>query len=1034
MGDQSHLEKMGRELKCPICLSLLNSAVSLTCNHVFCNSCIMKSMKSVSDCPVCKVPFRRREVRAAPHMDSLVGIYKSMEAASGFQIFVTQNPSSTKLSDEIKQADGDKICGREDTDRVCQDRVENQRLSGRKGARKTIQPNLAVSDPAKPSFPTKKRVQVPQCLLSETPTRPEKLESRSGENIEDRSKDSSLVRKEISGLDRKVEHGLSPFFWLRDDEDIQRLTQEADGSHLLEVTPPYVPTFSDMKDSDDGSPSKLSLPVQSGGKSNDADFFDSEMFEWTQRPCSPELFSSPSKNDNVGEPDEIQESKEAPIPGSNTNNQSNEKEKLFSTEHEIIIEDEQLHPSSPSRAKSTDRRTTSDKSNKRGRTTTRTTLKKCLKKDAGQDPSFNLKKKSRKVMQEEAHCSTSISLKIKENMSEKAGASGTGSHLGIASSISHRVEIPKLKDKMDGKLPTSLGKKRSGTEDLGDRIDQNIAEKVGTNCQIDVPLTLKKQKLTSTNSSIAEEMYAVKNQMDEHSTPSEVGGKKISNTKQKRLKQGKESHSVLRSKSKEGLRNQKNVKVSFHGTSEDELSNVQQEIHSNLGAKGSKFTGKVLNVHAKETKSTDKIERSFGSRICGNSVILGQLDQSEVALRACQTITHMIQCAFCHSSEDTEASGEMVHYSNGRPVAANFNGVKVIHAHRNCAEWAPNVYFEDDIAINLEAELARSKKITCCCCGIKGAALGCYERSCRKSFHISCAKMTPQCRWDTDNFVMLCPLHASCKLPNEDSDSQERKRKKCIQKKKKTQQSNQLVSKCDSSANPSWNSHEKMDKLVLCCSALTVEEREFVSQLQRSSGIKVLKNWDLSVTHVIASTDENGAGRRTLKFLMGILEGKWILNIEWVKACMKAMKLVQEEQYEIKVDVYGVKSGPQLGRLRILNKQPKVFEGLKFYLMRDFPDSYKGYIQDIIVAGGGAILHRKPIYGVQGASPLGSSAHPAFIIYSIELSDKCDLSKKDMILNQRRADAEALAGATGAKAASNSWVLNSVAACKLQSY
>lgn len=25
------------------------------------------------------------------------------------------------------------------------------------------------------------------------------------------------------------------------------------------------------------------------------DLFDSEMFEWTQRPCSPELFSSPLK-------------------------------------------------------------------------------------------------------------------------------------------------------------------------------------------------------------------------------------------------------------------------------------------------------------------------------------------------------------------------------------------------------------------------------------------------------------------------------------------------------------------------------------------------------------------------------------------------------------------------------------------------------------------------------------------------------------------------------------------------------------------
>lgn len=68
---------------------------------------------------------------------------------------------------------------------------------------------------------------------------------------------------------------------------------------------------------------------------------------------------------------------------------------------------------------------------------------------------------------------------------------------------------------------------------------------------------------------------------------------------------------------------------------------------------------------------------------------------------------------------------------------------------------APNVYFEDDTAINLEAELTRSKKITCCCCGLKGAALGCYEKSCRKSFHVTCAKMIPQCRWDTVKFIIL---------------------------------------------------------------------------------------------------------------------------------------------------------------------------------------------------------------------------------------------------------------------------------------
>lgn len=59
------------------------------------------------------------------------------------------------------------------------------------------------------------------------------------------------------------------------------------------------------------------------------------------------------------------------------------------------------------------------------------------------------------------------------------------------------------------------------------------------------------------------------------------------------------------------------------------------------------------------------------------------------------------------------------------------------------------MYFEEDIAMNLEAELTRSRRIKCSCCGLKGAALGCYHKSCRKSFHVPCAKLMPQCRWDT---------------------------------------------------------------------------------------------------------------------------------------------------------------------------------------------------------------------------------------------------------------------------------------------
>lgn len=42
----------------------------------------------------------------------------------------------------------------------------------------------------------------------------------------------------------------------------------------------------------------------------------------------------------------------------------------------------------------------------------------------------------------------------------------------------------------------------------------------------------------------------------------------------------------------------------------------------------------------------------------------------------------------------------------------------------------------------------------------------------------------------------------------------------------------------------------------------------------------VTKFWKPNVTHVIAATDAQGACTRTLKVLMAILNGRWILNID----------------------------------------------------------------------------------------------------------------------------------------------------------
>lgn len=154
---------------------------------------------------------------------------------------------------------------------------------------------------------------------------------------------------------------------------------------------------------------------------------------------------------------------------------------------------------------------------------------------------------------------------------------------------------------------------------------------------------------------------------------------------------------------------------------------------------------------------------------------------------------------------------------------------------------------------------------------------------------------------------MLCPFHASQKLPNETSGSQLKERKNYVPKKQANIKQSQVpVPDANTASQISrWDSHGLFTKIVLCCSALTSIEKvqqvtfayednfkyhgfthmvtvlqETVIKFEKLSGVTILKMWDSRVTHVIASVDENGASRRTLKYLMGILEGKWILNIE----------------------------------------------------------------------------------------------------------------------------------------------------------
>lgn len=990
MGDPTHLEQMGRELKCPICWSLLNSAVSLTCNHVFCNSCIVKSMKSGSSCPVCKVPFHRREIRASPHMDNLVSIYRSMEVSSGVNIFVTQNVPVAKLSDGEKQCDGDANCRVKVAGDTHQNHPEAKETRKRKGSRKEIEASKnSGADSVKPTFPTKKRIQVPQSPLSKTPFKNAGLRPSPNEVVKEGRKEGLATSNGRPIRNEKEEIALSPFFWLRDEKDGEKSSQGTAGDKLSDTPTPNLPSFSDLKDSDDENPSE-GAPSDDAQDKTFVDLFDSEMFEWTQRPCSPELCSSPFRVqvEDTGEVDENQ------AKGYVADSLDLEANPLSAenTKFENLEQGNALNMMVPGVASSR------KNAKKRGRKATENPWKVQTEKHGvsieGTDliPE-RLSKASHEQIWDNKHNSSHLG---KTNKRGKKVCCDTSSK-----------ETPQTAQALSD-ISGIIG--NWGTKMVNDSPgkQEHLKDSNLKNCKKSQRKRSGKQRLDNLQKKVEDSSSMQQHNNEYAGCPSSNSSLQMDNNGKSSNMRQKETSSVRKSESyNRELRNNKRLKVSSACISQQ--------------------------AHGEETQPPKRIHQHPESGALSESLKEKQRPRTdEVVLRKCGTHIKKFQCAFCLSSEESEASGQMVHYYKGKSVAADHEGgSKVIHSHRNCTEWAPNVYFEDDIAINLEAEISRSRRIKCSFCGLKGAALGCFEKSCRRSFHVACAKWTSQCRWDMDNFVMLCPLHASLKLPCESTGSQNRS-DKCTAREREDQRNNSTAGKHDPGVQ-NLNGRWSQKKIVLCCSALSGLETDIVSEFERVTKVTVLKKWDASVTHVIASTNENGACKRTLKVLMGILEGKWILNVEWIKASMQAMEPVDEKRYEITADIHGVRDGPRLGRLRVLDKQPKLFDGYKFYFMGDFMPSYKGYLQDLVTAAGGIFLQRKPIRGDQKA--LSPDRHPSktFIIYSLELPDKFDLLKRETILSQRRNDAEALASSTGSKAASNTWILNSIAACKLQS-
>ncbi|KAL8055254.1 hypothetical protein ABFX02_04G045000 [Erythranthe guttata] len=381
-------------------------------------------------------------------------------------------------------------------------------------------------------------------------------------------------------------------------------------------------------------------------------------------------------------------------------------------------------------------------------------------------------------------------------------------------------------------------------------------------------------------------------------------------------------------------------------------------------------------------------------------------------------------CAFCHSSRITEGTGKMLHYANGTEVArGELAFSNAIPVHSKCIEWTPQVYFVGETIKNLESELARASKLKCSSCGLKGAALGCFIKSCRKSYHVPCAVEILDCRWDLDDFLMLCPAHKSVKFPSEKSNL----------KRRHSGEMCSLTSAITPEQLNFWStSANGPQEWVLCGSSLSSEDKCLMIKFGKLCGATVFKFWNPKVTHVIAATDSNGACSRTLKVLMAILNGRWILTIDWIKACVEANRPVNEEPYEVNLDNHGCRDGPRTGRLRSSNNAPKLFGGLSFYLNGDFVPAYKTDLLDLIKAGGGNIIDSTEQTVAQRDN--GETTSQMIVVYNHDYPQGCAAKESNSLVFNRLAEAKDVADGIDALVVPHTWILESIAASQLSPY
>ncbi|NXF33436.1 BARD1 protein, partial [Nyctibius bracteatus] len=133
-------------------------------------------------------------------------------------------------------------------------------------------------------------------------------------------------------------------------------------------------------------------------------------------------------------------------------------------------------------------------------------------------------------------------------------------------------------------------------------------------------------------------------------------------------------------------------------------------------------------------------------------------------------------------------------------------------------------------------------------------------------------------------------------------------------------------------------------------SSLSPEQQKLLNKLATVLKARRCTEFNSRVTHLVIP---DVPMPRTVKCMMAVLTGCWVLKFEWVQACLQTTVREQEEKYEIQ-------GGPQRGRLNREQLLPKLFDGCYFYFLGSFKRHQKSDLVELVKTAGGQILVRQP--------------------------------------------------------------------------